>query len=69
MKRARPSGGGGGTSMITYGADKFPSDTALCLFESLLSAFLDVCFLSVDVIMLKNQFQSIVFSRCYFIKA
>ena len=41
--------------MITYIADKFPSDPVFCLFEYLFSVFLNDLVLSFGVIMINNE--------------
>ena len=52
--------------MITYSADKFPSDLVSCLFECLFSAFLNACMLHFDVIMTKNELCPLMyFPRCF----
>ena len=40
--------------MITYSAERCLSDPVFCLFECSFSDFLNDCFLSFDVIMIKN---------------
>ena len=60
MERTFPRRGGGG-SMITYSAEKYPSDPVSCLFERLFSDFLNACMLSFDVIMINNDLCPLVF--------
>ena len=56
-------GRGGGASMITYSAEKRPSDPVSCLYECFIYAFLNACMLSFDVIMINNEFGPLLFSR------
>ena len=53
--------------MITQSAEKCPSDPFSCLFECLISAFLNACLLYFDVIMIHNELYSLIFSRRGFI--
>ena len=52
--------------MITYSAEKYHSDPVTCLFESLISAFLNACVLSSDVIMINNGLCTLIFSHHFF---
>ena len=54
IDRIRPRRGGG-TYIITYIDDKCHSDTVLCLFGFLFSAFLKICLISFNVIMIMNE--------------
>ena len=54
--------------MITYIANKCPSDPFPCLFECLFYAILDDCMLSFDVIMINDELFPIVFSHHCFIR-
>ena len=66
VRRGHVQGGGGNNSMITYIAEKFPSDPVSYLFECLFSAFLNACVLSFGVIMIRNEFPPLMFSHHYF---
>ena len=61
--RVHIQGGGGDTSMITYSAERCPSDPALCLFEWLFYAFLNDCMLSFDAILIRNELYPLMFSH------
>ena len=47
--------------MITYSADKYPSDPFTCLFECLFSAFFNAGMFSFDVIIIKNELCPLMF--------
>ena len=53
-------GGGGDTSTITYSAEKCPSDPVSCLFECLFSDVFNTSVLSFDVMMIKDEYLSLV---------
>ena len=59
--RGQIQGGGGDTLMITKGTDKCPSDPIFYLFECYFSTFLNACLLSLEVLMIRNEFSPLVF--------
>ena len=54
--------------MITYSAEKFPSDPVYSLFECLFYAFLNAWESSFDVILTKNELCPLMFSHHWFIR-
>ena len=65
-RRGNVQGGEGGTSMVTYSAEKYPVDTVSRLFECLISNFLDAYVLSFDLIMTRNELSPLIFSHNFF---